>query len=87
MSKPADTMDSLLAHAGLNKARCAEILAKVKENQRRLDSCKGHAFDEQVEAMPFGSKWRCTACGGVVDIVARTWYLRGVAHGQKGEVS
>ena len=87
MIKPADTMDSLLAHAGLNKARCAEILAQVQENQARLASCRLHAFDEKVEAMPFGSKWRCTACGGVVDIVALTWYQRGVAHGQKGEAA
>lgn len=59
------------------------ILTEVRENLRLLELCKRHSF-EPIESTPPGrrifTKWRCSACGGVVDGAARNWYLRGIEH-------
>jgi hypothetical protein len=59
------------------------ILADVRANLKRLDSCEGpHRFDPIPEDVGkvFGIRYRCTLCGGEVDNHAKHWYERGLKH-------
>lgn len=64
----------------------AAILAAVRENIARLDSCAGpHDFSEVVaRAGRLGTRYRCTACRGEADRLQVLWYQQGLAHARKG---
>jgi hypothetical protein len=57
------------------------IWEEVKENHRKLDSCKKHSFDEDVTPdRVLGKTYKCTSCGGTVDSITKSWYELGLKH-------
>lgn len=66
---------------GVSKTEFAAIWDEVKANHARLDACRLHNFAiDTTPDRPLGKKWKCTACGGVVDEIRKQWYERGLAH-------
>lgn len=68
--------------AGLAAGESTRLLAEVKANQRLLESCPRHRFDQPAD-MPgarLTQRWRCGCCTGIVDAGAKAWYERGLAH-------
>lgn len=57
-----------------------KIWEQVKENRRKLDSCKQHDFERRES----GVYYYCKHCGGRVDISGAYWYKRGLEHGKEG---
>jgi hypothetical protein len=71
------TADELSAKMGEDN-----LLVQVKRNRERLSRCDRHEFERQPDWVPFDRrKARCTRCGGEMDRVDATHYLRGFAHG------
>lgn len=60
-----------------------EILAEVKANIAKLQSCQRHEFD-QMDGSQF-AKFRCRHCGGIARGVEVVWYRRGLEHGEKSK--
>lgn len=52
-----------------------KILAEVKENTRKLDSCDRHLFNG--ERVPFGKKYTCLKCGGKLNGTDVLYYING----------
>ena len=62
-----------------------QLWKQVQENHKTLDSCAGpHVFVDQTPERAIGKKFRCSACGGTADGVARHWYERGLVDGAAG---
>lgn len=63
-----------------------EIYAKVIDNRKKLEGCKGtsHNFvrvdDPARPTSPF-KRWQCTHCGGTVSATEGNWYRKGFEHG------
>ena len=65
-----------------------KIMADIKANTDKLNSCTGHAFTipfdrltkKEISVPNLGCRWRCSNCGGEVDATARIWYNKGVEH-------
>lgn len=55
-----------------------------KLNRELLAACPGiHDFSIEIPGkLPSQSVWECSICGGEVSTEAKTWYERGVKHGQ-----
>lgn len=68
-----------------------EIYAKIVENRKKLEDCKGtsHNFvrvdDPARPGSPF-KKWQCTHCGGTVSATDGNWYRKGFEHGVNSAV-
>lgn len=73
------------------------ILVKIRLNQKLLDSCKKpHDFsicldrrtnqpiENPIPAQHFGARWRCSKCGGNVDGLNKSWYIKGLKDGGAG---
>ena len=75
--------DFIIKIAG-GREQAERIMAEVKENIRKLESCKFHDFsiDLNPDKVMF-KKWQCSRCGGEVDCTKKQWYELGTAH-QKG---
>lgn len=58
------------------------MLADVRENIRRLDTCTGHQFTE-TDARPLKQRYTCSACKGEIEFIAHLWYQRGVKDGRQ----
>lgn len=54
-----------------------QIWNDVKENQRRLDSCKRHRFEPHDPPYLFGEKFTCLNCGGRLGAVETYQYTLG----------
>lgn len=63
------------------KIDTASIVAKVKANRAKLDSCLRHEFVSRDEPRTLSSKFVCTKCGGEVDAQHARWYAIGLEHG------
>jgi hypothetical protein len=74
-----NSLDTLSGMTGLTKADMQGILANVRANLARLDTCAVHRF-EAIEPDRVMSRYRCTHCKGEVDSHAAHWYARGMAH-------
>jgi hypothetical protein len=59
----------------LTKLDAQGILAEIKANNRRLQSCPQHRFPEGAR---FGVKWVCMVCGGKLDAGHALAYADGV---------
>lgn len=59
-----------------------KILAAVKENHAKLESCVGPHEFVLVESGPGGlpRKHQCARCGGKLDSVHVSWYNKGMEH-------
>jgi hypothetical protein len=59
-----------------------KVWEEVKENHRKLDTCKRHVFVAIPDSTtPIPRKYKCTACGGTADSINVHWYNLGVQHG------
>lgn len=64
---------------GFKPADAESILAQVKANSAKLNSCGYHEFVEMPgqEDKVFGKRYHCTGCGGEVDCHAYYWHKQG----------
>lgn len=53
-----------------------DILKEIKENSKKLDSCKKHFF-EQGRVVPVGNKYTCSNCGGLMKGESVMYYIHG----------
>jgi hypothetical protein len=51
---------------------------RIKDNRDRLDACPRHLFEPfPLEAVRLGAKVECLTCGGLMDLTALNYYIRG----------
>jgi len=74
--------DALSRMSGLSKDVIKDIAKDVKKNQELLNSCSYHIF-EQIDDPHMSRRFICTNCQGVVGIIQKTWYEKGIEHCQK----
>ena len=68
----------------MDRATAEQLLTEVRANLARLQGCPFHAFSvDATPNKPYLKRWRCINCGGEVDVSAKVWYERGLAHGRK----
>lgn len=64
------------------------LMGEARANIAALNACDGpHDFRMYGDIRPLGQKWRCDRCGGVVDAIAHTYYMQGLAHGQRSQAA
>lgn len=61
-------------------AEARNIFADVQANLDALKACDGHAFEPMEPSRPLGRKYKCAACGGIVDAIWRAAYKLGAEH-------
>lgn len=61
--------------------RSQELLAEVRSNLAKLNSCPAHDFHPDGPKRVLLQRYRCTQCHGTVDAHAFRWYSLGMAHG------
>ena len=92
MSKPLKkikkkgTLDALSKISGLSKDSIRHIAEGVMENNKLLNSCTFHIF-EQIDDPAMSRRFMCKNCRGIVGTREKMWYERGIKHSQprKGE--
>jgi len=72
--------DALAKISGLSKKTIHEIWIEVKANNVLLRSCSFHKF-EPHPSPNMSRRFICTRCMGVVGAVEKSWYERGLEHG------
>lgn len=55
---------------------------EVKNNQKKLDSCDGHAFEQHKPGGKYTGKWICLHCQGISEASFIKGYEQGVQHGE-----
>ena len=83
MDQKTRTANDLIIEIAGGKSQAERIMAEVRENIRKLDSCK--LLDFSIDLMPdrpiaMGMKWQCSKCGGKVDHDRKQWYELGLTH-------
>lgn len=51
------------------------ILAVIRANRERLDSCDRHLFE--YEKVQIGQKLACSKCKGTMQLTDAGWYVKG----------
>ena len=87
------TQTEIARVTGLSPKVQDEILEQVKANRAKLESCSGpHDFSVCLDRRTkqpiqnptpeqhFGARWRCSKCGGNVDVGDKMWYSLGLNH-------
>jgi hypothetical protein len=64
----------------MNKDEAIKIFNEVKENHRKLDSCKSHNFSTEIQGLFARNKYQCSNCNGTVDWQTKHWYEKGREH-------
>jgi hypothetical protein len=59
-----------------------QILEEVKENRAKLDSCDLHDFSIVNLKHGILKEYQCSKCNGKVDLIAKSWYEKGLKHGR-----
>lgn len=62
----------------MDNAVITAILEKVKANQDKLDACKKPHDFQPTGTLKLFDRFRCTKCGGEVEMAERNWYVRGL---------
>jgi hypothetical protein len=79
-----DVVDKLSKVSGVRKEAIKEIWENVKANHRALEACPKHDFQpvpKYADKPDHPLKdYKCKRCGGVIDAIAHSWYLKGIAH-------
>lgn len=52
----------------------------VKENHKKLNSCKLHEFEDITPNRPLDKKYKCKNCGGELDSINVSYYNLGRKH-------
>jgi hypothetical protein len=74
-------VEAISSATGLSKEVMDDVWEQVKKNQALLKACGGHDFSIVHEQRGLlRTKWRCSKCGGVVDLHSKHWYELGLAH-------
>ena len=80
--KPETPLETISRVTGLSRPVMDEIWQKVKANQKLLEACKGHDFNLPAEQRgQLTTRWKCSRCGGIVDMQCKRWYELGLKHG------
>jgi len=67
----------------MDKHTMDDLWLQVRKNHQKLDSCQRHDFSIDMNPeKPVGKKYQCTRCGGEVDLSAKHWYEKGLAHAE-----
>jgi hypothetical protein len=79
-----DSLDAIARMGGLTRRATLDIWEGVRANHAALDACPGpHDFSVPLEQplphMP-ARRWACSRCGGAIDVVAKSWYEKGLKH-------
>lgn len=78
-----DGLATLSNLSGLPIKEVHELAAEARANVALLRGCVRHDFSIPIEPIqPLRTKWRCSACSGVVDSHARHWFNVGMAQAQ-----
>ena len=77
--KAVQTVHTLSRISGLSKEEIREIILEIKKNNKLLDSCSFHNFDIPLE----NGKYKCSNCSGIVEVIRKTWYEKGIAHAKE----
>jgi len=83
MDQTTRTANDFIIQIAGGKAQAERIMAEVRENIRKLDSCKLHDFSIDLtpgRPISMGMKWKCSKCGGEVDCTKKKWYELGLTH-------
>lgn len=88
MDQKTRTAKDLVIQMAGGREQAERIMSEVRENHRKLESCKLHDFslhDFSIDLMPerpisMGNKWQCSKCGGKVDHDRKRWYELGLTH-------
>lgn len=68
----------------MSKVDAKAIIASVQANTKALKECAGpHNFVQLFPNQPLRSRFRCSLCGGEVNVSAYLWYKNGLEHGAK----
>lgn len=62
----------------MSKKDINKLWLKVKKNHKTIDECTNHHFTRDK----IGDDYRCTWCGGTVDISFHRGYKQGYIHGE-----
>lgn len=84
MADGVDFLDEMAKVTGIPRAESLIILARVRENHRRLEACERHDF--VIPKRQIGElvrDWECTRCGGEVSNLDKSWYERGLRDAAK----
>ena len=86
------SIHDVAAMVGIDRKTSEEVLAEVKANSAKLNSCSRHDFsicldrrtketiaDPKPEQRLF-ARWQCSKCGGRVDGTSKHWYQLGLSH-------
>lgn len=75
--------------SGKSEKKIQGALALHLANQKNLDRCAGHDFNQVVDSPTAIALWglvvfvRCAHCAGEVEAQVAEWYERGLEHGRK----
>ena len=72
-------IDVLSSISGVSREELLKVAERAKANIKTLDACNNHDF-QPIDATKFGSRHKCTRCGGDVDSLHARWYQRGREH-------
>ena len=73
--------DALSKLTGMSREKMKEMFEVIKANREKISKCKMHDFSVQVfVAGRLTSRYRCSQCGGEVDITYKLAYEEGVKH-------
>ena len=85
MDQKTRAANDLIIQIAGGKTQAERIMAEVRENIRKLDSCILHDFSiDLTPGRPWGKKWQCSKCGGEVDCTKKQWYELGIKHEKEG---
>jgi hypothetical protein len=62
---------------GMTQAEANELWVMIKENNRRLNECSRHRFNDPWPVPNLGMQLRCVNCGGEMRLLAISQYIRG----------
>lgn len=76
-----DIVSVMSGISGISKTDTRQILDRVIENNKKLDSCSKHDFKPIGQKKIVGNRYKCTNCEGEVDSINASWYNKGLEHG------
>lgn len=60
------------------------VLDAIIGNSDILKACSRHSFDIDLnKERVAGKRWKCSNCGGEVDEIKKSWYEKGLEHGEE----
>ena len=77
--KKKNNLCKLSKISDISKKEIRKIWVDVKANHKLLDSCSKHQFQPH-ESSNMSRRFECKNCKGVVGLVEKSWYEKGLNH-------